>query len=110
MTDAKNKPTPGPWHVATANKAQSPWVVCDPEGGSIADCEPPGPWMSHETADANARMIAASPDMLSALKASRLYVEILEKHLDPTVDAGAPTIREHAAMVRAAIAKAEGTS
>lgn len=56
-----------------------------------------------------ARLIAAAPDMLRALKASRLYVEILEKHLDPTLDPAAPTIREHASMVRAAIAKAEGS-
>lgn len=54
-------------------------------------------------------LIAAAPDMLAALNASRLYVETLEKHLDPVTDPAAPTIREHAAMVRAAIAKATVT-
>ncbi len=44
--------------------------------------------------------------MLAALEVSRIYIEALEKHLDPTIDPGAPTIREHASMVRAAIADA----
>lgn len=54
--------------------------------------------------DVNARLIA---QMLAALKATRIYVETLEKHLNPVADPGASTIREHGAMLRAAIAKAE---
>ncbi len=90
--------TPGPWHVAPESKAQSPWIVCDSEGGSIADCEPPGPWMSRETADANARLIAAAPDMLAALK--NLATTEAEELLS-----GCSDVR---AQVVAAIAKATG--
>lgn len=50
----------------------------------------------------------AASDMLAALNASRLYVETLEKHLNPATDPSTPIIREHATMVRAAIAKATG--
>lgn len=54
------------------------------------------------------RLKGSNDNMLAALKAARIYVETLEKHLDPTRDPGAPTIRKHADMLRAAIAEAEG--
>ena len=60
--------TPGPWQVVPKGQAQSDWIVGDSEGGSVADCEPPGPWMSPLEADANARLIAVAPDMLALLK------------------------------------------
>jgi hypothetical protein len=60
--------TPGPWQVLPPGKAQSPWIVADIEGGSIADCEPCGPWMPDQVATANARLIAAAPELLDALK------------------------------------------
>jgi hypothetical protein len=60
-----------------------------------------------DVSQADMALIAAAPEMLAALKATRLYVETLEKHLDPTINPVAPTIREHGAMLRAAIAKAE---
>lgn len=59
--------TEGPWRVMPPDRAQSGWIVGDAEGGSIADCEPPGPWMPGEEADANALLIAAAPDLLAAL-------------------------------------------
>jgi hypothetical protein len=58
--------TPGPWQIVPKQQAQSEWIVGDAEGGSIADCEPPGPWMSADEAAANARLIAAAPDLLAA--------------------------------------------
>jgi len=65
---AEAKHTPGPWQVVPAAKAEHPWVVGDAEGGSIASCEPMGPWMSAAEATANARLIAAAPEILAALK------------------------------------------
>jgi hypothetical protein len=53
-----------------ADQAQSDWIIGDAEGGSVADCEPPGPWMSPLEADANARLIAAAPTMLATLIAA----------------------------------------
>ncbi len=60
--------TPGPWQVVPADQAVTPWIVGDKDGGSIADCSPPGPWMKKAQAAANARLIAAAPVMLAALK------------------------------------------
>ncbi|MCY4318329.1 MAG: hypothetical protein OXE76_03895 [Alphaproteobacteria bacterium] len=56
--------TPGPWRVSLSDEC----AVVDRDGCDIADCgalyesEP-------EQCEANARLIAASPDMLEALKA-----------------------------------------
>lgn len=107
------KHTPGTWFV------EDDFTVSSDHGQEICCClsaddllcleEGTGDHMSDE-ANANARLIAAAPDMLNALMATRIYVEVLEKLLDPTVDPGAPTIREHAAMLRAAIAKATGSA
>jgi hypothetical protein len=91
--------TPGPWHVVP--EAQSPWIVGDAEGDSIADCEPPGPWMSEEEADANARLIAAAPDLLAALEAC----------VDAMTDGGKCEIKKWLDafdLARLAIAKAKG--
>lgn len=63
--------TPGPWQVVPPERAIHPWIVGDHECGSVADCEPPGPWMSFEEAAANARLCAAAPDLLAACKEAR---------------------------------------
>ncbi len=60
--------TPGPWQVVPAGQAEHRWVAGDAEGGSIASCEPMGPWMTMREADANTRLIAAAPDMAKALR------------------------------------------
>lgn len=60
--------TPGPWQVVPPERAMHYWVVGDSDCGSIADCSPPGPWMSFEEAAANARLCAAAPDLLATLK------------------------------------------
>jgi len=52
--------SPSPWIIIPREKAQSQWIVGDAEGGSIADCEPVGPWISRQEADANAAFIAAA--------------------------------------------------
>lgn len=82
--------TPRPWQVIPEAEAQSRWIVGDAAGGSIADCEPPGPWMSRTEADANARLIAAAPDLLAAI------INSDDAHWTPAM--------------RAAIAKATGES
>lgn len=60
-----------PWN----NQDQDKLIVCDQEGGSIADCVPPGPWMSFATAEANAALIVRSvnglPEAIAALEAAR---------------------------------------
>lgn len=56
--------TEGPWRVMPPDLAINAWVIADVEGGSVADCSPPGPWMRQDEADANARLIATAPELL----------------------------------------------
>ena len=68
--------TEGPWQVMPAHRAVHEWIIADKDGGSVADCSPAGPWMALTEADANARLIAAAPELLSALKA---IIEALDR-------------------------------
>jgi hypothetical protein len=98
--------TPGPWEVVPEDRAESRWVIGDEEGGSIASCEPAGPWITLAQADANARLISAAPELLAALKIAREYVaKMLEtvQHVDDPVLDGS---RADFAKIEAAITKA----
>ncbi len=84
------KHTPGPWHV----DAQ---YICRADGVAIADV-----WQSMEVSgedtEANARLIAAAPDLLTALEELLPYVTgSMRSTTDPLVEAA-----------RAAIAAARG--
>ena len=95
MSDA----TPGPW-IAVANRGNNAVSdVVDRDGYTIAHCRnvSVGCW------EANARLIAAAPDLLAALKHLLAFVEA-------HTEAGEvipPYTVEHV-RARAAIAKAEG--
>ena len=91
--------TPGPWEVVPEDRAESRWVIGDEEGGSIASCEPCGPWITPAQADANARLIAAAPDLLVTL---HRCVEVLE-----FAYMNAPNQPKEIAEARTVIAKAE---
>lgn len=101
--------TPGPWQVVPEDKAESPWIVGTRDGGSIASCEPVGPWMSEQEASANARLIATAPELLEALKAVSGY--LLNAKID--LETGAPkktavaTIEGGLKIARTAIFKVE---
>ena len=75
--------TPGPWKVVGLSVISDSGIICNPPSGPIDELE------------ANARLIAAAPDMLEALEAMR--------------DAIIPTEDCYAAILAdAAIAKAIG--
>lgn len=74
-----NKHTPGPWRVEEGTTLI--WGECNPDdlttygmGYPIAECRltPAASWAKgprkYEEAEANARLIAAAPDMLKALR------------------------------------------
>ncbi len=94
--------TPGPWecpNIEESYNSRQFWV-CDEEGGLIAVAE--SGWSE---AEANARLIAAAPDLLAALEA--------EEEWRARAQAGAIDPDWHyetmvAALRRAAIAKATG--
>ena len=61
--------TPGPWHYAEPNKShQRPMVWRDSDGYLIADCSG-ATVVGYDEAKANARLIAAAPDLLAACRA-----------------------------------------
>ena len=64
--------TSTPWKLAGIPDNM---IICDAEGGSIADCAPPGPWMRDKEALANAAFIVkacnAHDDLVKALEQCR---------------------------------------
>jgi hypothetical protein len=94
----KAQHTPGPWETAVNDEGQ--WDVCDAGGGDLladlSDCP--------ENAEANARLIAAAPELLAALKAILARVESGEGMGGKFLGGPPLPIRE----ARAAIARATG--
>lgn len=102
MTSIKNKHTPGPWcfcdHAPVITESAHPFrEICD-----YTDAE-----FSLGEAEANARLIAAAPELLAALKDCCDELNRLRDLHCPEYEGklGEPVIPE---SVRAAIAKAEG--
>lgn len=86
--------TPGPWRVGPTHKDDS--FAIHAQTASVVHCKPFS--SSHKSAEANARLIAAAPDLLAALIS-----------LVRASDGHHGSIRERD-IARAAIAKAEGKS
>ena len=106
MTEVKH--TPGPWEYVPSNENHGPYVANGWGAGDICDCyimSKPSEIAvcnggtskpihhQHGEADANARLIAAAPDLLAVCKDIEGFLK----------RSGYDT-----ALVRAAIAKAEG--
>lgn len=89
------KHTPGPWAVISGE-------VCAAGYGAIAHCDRDNRNTKPVERDANARLIAAAPDLLEALKVAEY---IIQRQQDNAGNYTYPQILEQA---RAAIAKAEG--
>ena len=69
MTDSKH--TPGPWKATRSNPAEGFdvwWITAELPNGEKEICSVPG---GPATSEWNARLIAAAPPMLDALKAYR---------------------------------------
>jgi len=108
--------TPGPWEYVASTDAHGPYVVAH-WGGDICDCytmsnpreaavinggtSRPIPFQN-EAADANARLIAAAPDLYEALRA------VLDLDNRQTTSLLTSLPLEMISRIRAAIAKAEG--
>lgn len=104
MKNENTKHTPGPWELSEGNTslwAKSPWNA----RVRIAEIKRHSP-MNGIDSDANARLIAASPELLEALEKTVTWLKHLADR-EETVKEGGPvleTIRE----AREAIAKATG--
>ena len=99
--------TPGPWGVGNEDKNESPLMVyCnDSLGSRVADVSMSGHGITTAQDRANARLIAAAPDLLAVCKALNLQTrdwssdEIRQMGMETTLT-----------MMLDAIAKAEGRS
>jgi hypothetical protein len=97
--------TPGPWYLRTnkhKNCDGSAWGWLDTQ--QAGNQRPPSgvdvTWSAGQTSEANARLIAAAPDLLEALK------KMLDSHEDACTGYGEGA----AEKARAAIAKATGAA
>jgi hypothetical protein len=93
MDDVKH--TPGPWKVYTAKNGGKIIGIGDAEGGGVTDPNF-ALWRAGKEQQANARLIAAAPDLLAALEGMMALL-----------DAGS-LYEPQAYAARAAIAKARG--
>lgn len=85
--------TKGPWEIEGESEV---WTQGD-IGTFVADCNMPG--TTRKQAAANARLIAAAPELLEALKLARTQLLTYGYDLDRTV----------ITQIETALAKAEGT-
>jgi len=102
-----NTHTPGPWKLHLEDPEFSESLIWGPKGpghGAIADTAPHGPAYyqeGREEALANARLIAAAPDLLEAAKALLWPLDI------PKIYGATPhLISKHREQLRQAITKA----
>jgi hypothetical protein len=94
--------TPGPW---TLSPHGIPYVNCGEHGPAYGPIVMAGPI---EEMMANARLIAAAPDLLAELGRAAGALTEAAKLLRPTLKGCADIMDNHAAIARAAIAKATG--
>jgi hypothetical protein len=107
MSEAKH--TPGPWewvahgeygYSALTNSVNSEVLAT----GGFNDGDYPVTWMGEEMSDADARLIAAAPELLEALVELSVIVESLLEVVPRITDIDSFTTQP----ARAAIAKATG--
>lgn len=97
MSEVKH--TPGPWHAGEYEEYDQ--AVIGPAGIMVADCSIYHETRSIETNQANARLIAAAPEMYAALKA-------LLKECSDNYRSGRAIVPSVMADACDAISKAEG--
>ena len=105
MTNAKH--TPGPWAV---DENDHQWITADCDGLIVAEIpygEGEETDRHHEINDANARLIAAAPELLEALRDMVRINQNKEGYFRGHSHAESGSVYEQA---RAAIAKAEGAA
>jgi hypothetical protein len=114
VAGSPDKHTPGPWHYEPSTVHHGPYVIAE-FGGDVCDCYTMSnlagasvrnggdskPIHFHgERADANARLIAAAPDLLEAAKAALNFIANTEGELGITLNSGD--------LLRAALSAASG--
>ena len=113
------KHTPGPWEIAPYNGVDTRFIVAG-ENGLVADCWPHAdPYFRIENDkryknpkkpnEANAKLIAAAPELLEALEyCVGIFEGYVNHHLAKGDHVKAKKNKAHAEKARAAIKKATG--
>ncbi len=106
MTNQKHKSTPGPWTIdSDIASTYAPWADIHSENDNTLVACLGTEGISRDALAANARLIAAAPDLLESLK---LLIDMAE----PLVLEGEPQFGQEAIrrfrLAKRAIAKAEG--
>ena len=82
--DEMAKSTPGPWH-ATTRKGSWDWVVARDSNNEICQMFHDGTDFN-ETGEANARLIAAAPELLEEMRNAAANLETIMDLIDGYVD------------------------
>ena len=90
--------TPGPWEI---NERHGGVIYIEGVGNTVAICHDDGFDIDHAEAEANARLIAAAPQVLEAL-------ELADELIDQLIIDNTDNYVEERAKIRAAIAAAKG--
>lgn len=96
--------TPGPWGCRDTSYHAHDYRLTKPNGEPLPVN---APYNDHSEQRANARLIAAAPDLLEALEYLLEQTIVQDEQYDCIITEGEA---EAAAMARAAIAKARGVS
>lgn len=99
---SESKHTPGPWMMATRPSSIVGWPVVAPYAMGRSVCNVTA---GHDESAANARLIAAAPDLLAALKDAR---ETIIQHVNSRGSEAEGSSADWVAEIDAAIARAEG--
>lgn len=102
MSAAKH--TPGPWRLRAAAGSRSLWRIVNAAGRVIGTIS--RPFQGVDAADADARLIAAAPELLEALQAAYDALAISYPLHSCDMDKRGAILGQ----ARAAIAKAEGAA
>ncbi len=107
-----SKHTPGPWEYRLSEGGRHEVAGGAPRGGHIhgkcyvADCMISAAYRSSEETQANARLIAAAPELLSCLHWAEAQLSAFPR--DELADMARAGFEMKLGKIRAAIAKAEG--
>jgi hypothetical protein len=106
--------TPGPWHCGNRDNW---WRIYDENGVYIAAAKDPSPAPNHKAdgfdiEEANARLIAAAPELLKELEHARICLDFYDRLVIRLSDGRTSYLagRDAALSARAVIAKAKGQS
>ena len=99
--------TPGPWVVAYGSVYRDLPGICENGGIRIAQMDRSEPHTAPTERDANARLIAAAPELLAALESAANQFDFAVRALAQGQTVSISSLQNCAAAARAAISKAK---